>query len=135
MRGQGYPARTRPPGATLVTVDGDRQSEDQQPDVDEMVAEVVAAIDAAFSAGPVHSQMKAAIARGETGYIQLHHPPPIDRAEKRARSWAEIAPLVADQANALKEKINTLGATPEEEELLNVVAVQAQRHRAGTGET
>jgi hypothetical protein len=103
-----------------------------EPDVDAMVAEIAAEIAAAFQADrqDLREQIEAAAARGETGYIQVRHSN-VDPSEKTARSWAEIAPLVAAQASELHEKVASLGLTAEEANLLSDAELWLQRFRRG----
>ena len=65
-----------------------------------------------------------------TGYIQVRRSN-LDPSEKTARSWAEIAPLVAAQASELHEKVASLGLTLEEANLLSDAELCVQRIRRG----
>ena len=105
---------------------------DEEPDLDEMVVEIAAEIAAAFRADgqDVREQIEAAVSRGETGYIQVRRST-VDPTEKRAKSWEEIAPLVAAQATELHEKVASLGLTPEEAGLLSDAELWLQRFRRG----
>lgn len=109
-------------------VDGVQAMDDGPPDLDSMVAEVATAISEAFRAEgqAVREQIEAAVARGETGYIQVHRPT-VDPSERRAKSWEEIAPLIAAQARELQEKVASLGVTPEEASLLGAAEEWLQR--------
>lgn len=66
----------------------------------------------------MRERTEAAISRGERGYIQVRRST-VDPSDKRARWWEEIAPLIAAQAGELREKVASLGQTPEEETLLH----------------
>ena len=110
------------------TMDIRQGSDDGQPDLDAMIAEVAAAIAAAFQAD--RGEIEAAAARGETGYIQVRRST-VDASEKEAKSWEEIAPLMAAQANELREKVASLGLTPEEADLLTEAELWLQRFRRG----
>jgi hypothetical protein len=105
-------------------MDSGQDLDDGQPDVDALAAEIATEIAVAFQAD--REELAAAAARGEKGYIQVRHSA-VDTADKRARSWEEIAPLLAAQASKLREKVASLGLTAEEASLLEAAELWLQR--------
>jgi hypothetical protein len=114
---------------------GGQGVDDGQPDLDAMAAEINAEIAAAFQADrqALRTQIEAAAARGESGYIQVSRSTE-DASEKRAKSWQEIAPLLAAQASELREKVASLGRTPEEASLIRAAELWLQSYGPEAGD-
>lgn len=118
-------------GRDTGIVDVGQDLDDELPDLDAMVALIAAEVAAAFQADrqSFREQIESAAERGETGYIQIS-PSTVGPSEKRAKSWQEIAPLMAAQASKLRQKVASLGLTAEEASLLSAAEHWLQRFPA-----
>jgi hypothetical protein len=112
-------------------VDAGEAHHDDDPDVDALAAEVSAEIAAAFRSDRANRQLvrdptAAAAERGRRGYAPVRRPT-VTASERRRKWLEEIAPLIADQASDLTEKVASLGLTPEEESLLDKAELWLRR--------